>query len=111
MNPALIHLASIECWQRARQLKLPSSAFFILQALAATTRGMRRVTIMDTVLLKQTAAESNLQLLKKKGLIAAANRPQPNAYHSMVYSLTEQGRTLMVPQARASQASNERSAV
>ncbi len=48
MNASLIHLASIECWQRARALGLTPNGYLILQAVAACTsaKGIRRIALL-----------------------------------------------------------------
>lgn len=114
MNAPLIHLASIECWQRAKRLGLAPLAFIILQIIAASTakHGMRKSTIDKESRLAAASTQKHLTLLIRLQLVRREKMPGASLSGPIPqgYLLSDKGRELMTPQARASEAATERSA-
>lgn len=114
INPAIIHLASIECWQRARHQGLALSPFILLQAIAANgTDGMKCRTMAKEVGFSWGTARKHLQTLTSRGYAVGKNIARQARFGRprKVYLLTEEGRKLMTPQARPATLPQERSAV
>lgn len=115
MNAALIHLASLECWQRAERLGLTPGVFIVLQIISASPskNGMRMRTLVRESRLAQATVERHVYLLIDLDLVYRKKMPRGNLPGTIPtsYFLSDKGRALMTPQARAGEATHEGSAV
>lgn len=107
MNPTLIHLASIDCWQRCNDQNLSFREFVVLQVLAAAgAAGIKsRATAKESCLHWDTVRQC-LGKLTKKGLVTGVYlaRKKNQTKPCKAYSLTADGLALMTPQPRAPKA-------
>lgn len=103
MNPTLIHLAALECYQRATAHGVTLCPFLILQTIAAAGEGgIKSKTIAKESGFNWTTARRHLQRLTSRGLATGRNIPR-NTGHGRplkAYSLTPAGLELMTPQPR-----------
>ena len=111
MNPALIHLAALECYQRALDQGICLAPFLVLQTIAAAGEaGIQSRTMAKETGYTWTTARRHLQRLTSKGFAIGRNLPRLSSTGRprKSYSLTPLGLQLMTPQPRQRQ---ERSAV
>lgn len=104
MNPTLIHLARIECWQRAETNHVSLSEFLVLQILAAAGEGgMKSRPLATESRLHWDTVRQHLSSLRAKGFTTgvAIPRSSPHGRPFKSYSLTKLGRELMTPFPRA----------
>ncbi|MCF7785594.1 MAG: hypothetical protein K9N47_05695 [Prosthecobacter sp.] len=104
MNPTLIHLAALECYQRATKQGVSLAPFIVLQTIAAAG---------DTRIKSKTMAKESgytwptlrrhLQSLTSKGYAVGTNIARKTRFGRprKVYNLTALGLELMTPQPRA----------
>lgn len=104
MNPILIHLAALECYQRAVEQGVSLSHFIVLQTIAAAgAEGIRCKTMAKMCCYTWPTARKHLQLLTSKGYAVGRNLPRQTRFGRprKSYSLTALGLELMTPQPRA----------
>lgn len=103
MNPTLIHLAALECYQRATVQGISLAPFIVLQTIAAAGEaGIKSRTMAKETGYTWITARRHLQRLTSKGYAVGTNLPRQTqcGRPRKVYHLTELGRELMTPQAR-----------
>lgn len=104
MNASLIHLASIECWQRAQLSGVTRSGFIIMQAISAageegiSSRAMAR----ECGFTNWECARRHLQDMLSLGMAYGVQIKREGRFDRprKIYHLTEQGLILMTPQPR-----------
>lgn len=104
MSAALIHLASIECWQRARLSGVTRSGFVIMQAIsAAGEKGIgSRTMARECGFTNWQCARRHLQFMLSLGMAYGVQIKREGRYGRprKVYHLTEKGLDLMTPKPR-----------
>jgi DNA-binding MarR family transcriptional regulator len=104
MNAQLIHLASIDCWQRCNDQNLSFREFVVLQILAsAGEAGIKSRAAARYSRLHWDTVRQYLSKLTKKGLVTGVYlaRKKNQIKPCKAYSLTADGFALITPQPRA----------
>ncbi len=109
MNPALIHLGGIECWQRFRLICDSPTVFLVLQILMITGKPMRRKTLAAEAGFNESTIFLATRTLSEAGLITIIPNASTSSGIPHLCRINDEGRALMTPQARTAKA--ERSAV
>jgi len=101
MNAASIHLASFDCWQRARSYAVKPSAFIVLQSLAAEdlTSEVHAHHLLRKTGLPIANLYKILNKLESQGLITFTTSPVrgKRGRHGSPIRLTSQGMDIMTP--------------
>lgn len=103
MNPTLIHLAALECYQRATVQGISLAPFIVLQTIAAAGEtGIKSRTIAKESGYRWDTARRHLQRLTSKGFAVGTDIPRKTNFGRprKAYHLTELGRELMTPKPR-----------
>lgn len=103
MNPTLIHLAALECYQRAAEHGISLAPFIVLQTIAAAGEsGIKSKTLAKESRYTWCTARRHLQRLTSKGFAVGTNLPRKTntGRPRKNYKLTPLGIELMTPQPR-----------
>lgn len=104
MNASLIHLASIECWQRAQLSGVTRSGFIVMQAIsAAGEKGIgSRAMAKECGFTNWECARRHLQEMLSLGMAYGAQIKRTGRFGRprKIYHLTAKGLNLMIPQPR-----------